>query len=243
MSYRTVEAGRGVQWLSSAVALTMKNPGVFLVIALIFAVMQAVPVVMLVIGPALFGGFIYAMREQDQGRTAEVGQLFIAFQIPGKIGPMLVLCIPGIIATAVIVVMLFVFLGSAIMGIALGGTQDQGAGLLAGLGVGAILFVLIAVCVAFAAYALLFFAIPRVMFDGVDPVAAMKESIAASLANFASLLVFSIVFCLGALVALVVLFFIPILGLIVWGLGLSVLGAASTYVAYKDIFEPGTMTA
>ncbi len=59
MSYRTVEAGRGVGWLTDAVALVLRNPAVFLVMALIVAVIGAVPVLgqltLLVIGPALWG--------------------------------------------------------------------------------------------------------------------------------------------------------------------------------------------
>jgi hypothetical protein len=98
MSYRSVEAGRGASWIREGYELVMRNPGVFLTMALILAVLQAIPLLnlaMVVLGAALFGGFLWAMREQDAGRPAELRHLFTAFQVPGKLGPMIVLCLPA----------------------------------------------------------------------------------------------------------------------------------------------------
>ena len=53
--------------------------------------------------------------------------------------------------------------------------------------------ILIAVALMFVIYALQFFAVPRVMLDGVEPFAAMKESLNACLANVGAFIVFGVV--------------------------------------------------
>ncbi len=95
MDARKVDAGKGFAWITGAVELIFKNPLVFLVMGLIFAVIGIVPILgslaLLVIGPALLGGMVYAAREQAAGRPADIAQLFQAFREPGKIGPILLL--------------------------------------------------------------------------------------------------------------------------------------------------------
>lgn len=239
MSYKSVDAGRGLVWLSNAFALVMKNPAVLLVIALIVAVFQAIPLLnfaMVFIGPALFGGYLYAMREQDQDRQAEIGQLFAAFQLPGKIGPMLLLCVPGLVTFVVCLVLVFVFVGTALFGAALGSGSATSAGLMAGIGLGGLIAALLIFGLMLALYAVMFFAVPRVMFDDVEPFAAMSESVAACLANLGAILLLGIAFLFAGMVSFLVLAFIPVLGLVVWGLAFWAMAAAVTYVAYKDVF-------
>src|SRR5262249_40498183 len=83
---------------------------------------------------------------------------------------------------------------------------------------------------------LLLFSVPRVMFDGLEPFAAMKESLAASLANFGAIVLCGTCFLLSALLAFIPFALVPILGWIVWGLGVSAMGAAVMYVAYRDVY-------
>ena len=73
MSGRKIEIGDVFNWFSSAIQLALKNPGVFVVMALIYAVISAIPLLnlaIIVIGPALQGGFIWAAREQEAGSKA-----------------------------------------------------------------------------------------------------------------------------------------------------------------------------
>ena len=87
-----------------------------------------------------------------------------------------------------------------------------------------------------AIYALQFFAIPRVMLDGVEPFAAMKESFSACLANIGAFLVFGVVFSVLCCVAAMVLIWIPIIGWIVMaGVGTVILGAA-LFVAWRQVY-------
>lgn len=245
MSYRSVELGRGVNWLTDAVALVMKAPAVFLVQALILAIISVIPILgqlaMLVLGPAFLAGLVWSMREAEQGREPKIGQLFEGFSQPGKIGALIALCLPAVAGIAVLFVLGFLFLGGALLGAAFSGGVDGGAAAALGLGGGMLLFILISMLVALAIYSLIVFAIPRVMFDGVEPFEAMKESLSASLANIGPLLVFSVIFFIAAIVVMLVLSIIPILGTIVAYLLVNAVLAGAIYVAYRDVFAGGAL--
>lgn len=247
MSYRTVDAGRGAQWLVEAFEVVMKNPAVFLVQGLIMAIIGLVPILgqlaLMVLGPALIGGMVYAMREETAGRKAEIGHLFAAFQRPGKIGPMIALCIPGFVGALVVLVLGFFFVGGSIMGAMFAGAADA-SGTLAGAGfvMGALLFSVLALVTAIAIFSLMVFAVPRVMFDDLEPFEAMRESFAASLANFAPLVIFSVIFFVAACVVMLVLSIIPVLGSIAAMLLIHAVTAAAILVAYRDVFVPAAAT-
>jgi hypothetical protein len=241
MSYRSVEPGRGAAWIGEAFTLVVRNPGVFAVMALIMAIGQATPVLnlaMIVIGPALFGGFVYAMREQDSGRPAELAHLFLAFQTPGKLRPMLMLCLPGVAVVVAIGLVAFFYLGSVFLGFAASGNQPESAAWATGLGVGAILGVLLVLAMMLALYALMFFAVPRVMLDSLEPGPALRESLAATRANLGAVLLFGVLFWLLCIVGFMLLSVIPVLGWLLWGLAATALVAAAVYRAYKDVFGP-----
>ncbi len=108
MSFGKVEAGSGVNWLTEGIRIIMANPAAFLVMGLILAVINFIPIlgglVLTICGPALIGGIVYAAREQAEGCKAEIAHLFRAFQEPGKIGPMLLLCLPAIVGGAVLLI-------------------------------------------------------------------------------------------------------------------------------------------
>lgn len=243
MSFSKVEAGRGIEWLKQGVALVMKNPAAFLVMALILAIIGIVPLLgalaLLIIGPALYAGFVYAAREEDQGRKAEIGHLFRAFQEPGKIGPLLALCIPGIVFMVLAIVLGIVLVGGAIMGGGMAAASNSGAGAFAALGGGFLIFFLLMLVGAFFFYSLLIFAVPRVMFDGIEPFAAMKESLSASMANIGALLLFAVILFVIVFVAGIILAFIPILGPLILGLFLNALLGCVCYLMYRDVFGGG----
>lgn len=239
MSFGKVDAGNGLNWLTEAIGIVFRNPGAFLVMALIVGVINLIPflgsLAIVVCGPALLGGIVYAARVESEGGKAELGQLFQAFQQPGKIGPMLLLCLPTIVGAALLLVCGLVFgLGALISG---GLSAANGSSLGAGaIGGGVLLLCLIGLVVVLAIYALQFFAIPRVMFDGVEPFAAMKESFSACLANIGAFLVFGVVFTVLCFVAAMVLIWIPIIGWIVMsGIGTVILGAA-LFLAWRQVY-------
>jgi len=244
MSYRSVDAGRGIQWLTESVQLVMRNPAVFLVQALILSVLMFVlnfipligQIAWVVLSPVLLAGMVYSMREVDRGGNADVGQLFAGFQQPGKVVPLMTLSIPQIVGLVVLVVLGFLFIGGSIIGaVASGGNEAAGA---MAIGGGLLVFMLLAFVVSLAIAAVVIYAIPRVMFDDAEPFGAMKESFSASLANIAPLLIFAIIFFIVATIVFVVLSIIPILGSIAAMLAIYAVGAAAVYASYKDVFEP-----
>ncbi len=239
MSQHQVPAGNGMQWISSAFEIVMKNPGVFIVMALIIAVLGAIPVInlaMVILGPALYGGLMYAAARHDRGETAEIGDVFAAFQQPGKIGPMILLCLPSIVALVVVVVLGFVLIGGAVLTMMGGHSGGLGAAAISGL----LLFFPLALAVALFVGALLFFAIPRVMLDAVEPFAAFKESLSAVLANFGAVLLFALVLIVGFVVLGAVLIFVPILGPLALMLASTLIGPLGSYSAYREVFGVGS---
>lgn len=239
MSFGKVDAGNGLNWLTEAIGIVFRNPGAFLVMALIVGVINIIPLLgsltILVCGPALTGGIVYAARTEADGGKAELGHLFQAFQQPGKIGPMLLLCLPTIVGAALLLVCGLVFGVGALVsgGLSAANGSSLGAGAIGG---GVLLLCLIGLVIMLAIYALQFFAIPRVMLDGVEPFAAMKESFSACLANIGAFLVFGVVFSVLCCVAAMVLIWIPIIGWIVMaGVGTVILGAA-LFVAWRQVY-------
>ena len=241
MSGAKFQGGDVFGWFTSAIKLAMKNPGVFIVMALIYAVIAVIPIInfaMVIIGPALMGGFVYAAREEEAGRKAEIGHLFAAFQQPGKIGPMIMLCLPAIAAGILSVVIMFVFGAGAIMAMAAGGGGSPGMGF-GGMLIGGLLCMVILIAASF----LLYFAVPRVMLDGVEPITAMKESLSTALANLLPLVAAFV--CIGIIyiIAFAVLMWIPFLGPLALMLVASLAGAISMYYAHKTVFGGATEAA
>lgn len=239
MSFGKVDAGSGLNWLTEAIGIVFRNPGAFLVMALIVGVINFIPVlgglVILILGPAFSGGVVYAARTEAEGGKAEFAQLFRAFQEPGKIGPMLLLCLPMVVGSVIIAACALVFGLSALIG----GGLSAANGLNLGLGAlgGSIMVIgVIGIAIGLVIYALQFFAIPRVMLDGVEPFAAMKESFAACLANIGAFLVFAIVFCVLWAIAAAVLVWIPIIGwIVIAGFG-TVIASAALFVAWRQVY-------
>jgi hypothetical protein len=239
MSFGKVDAGNGLSWLTDAVRLVFKNPVAFLVMGLILAVINFVPIlgglVLTICGPALLGGVVFAAREESEGRKAEIPHLFRAFQEPGKIGPMLLLCLPAIVGGAVLLICGFVFGLGALIGGGISAANGSNMGLGA-IGGGVFILCLIAIVLMFLIYALQFFAVPRVMLDGVEPFAAMKESLSACLANLGAFLVFGVVLFVAFIVLAVVLMILPIIGWLALIAVASVVFACAEYIAWRQVY-------
>jgi hypothetical protein len=239
MSFGKVDAGKGLGWLTEGIGLVFKNPAAFLVMGVILAVINFIPflggLVLTICGPALLGGVVYAAREESEGRKAEIPHLFRAFQEPGKIGPMLLLCLPAIVGGAVLLVCGFVFGIGALIGGGLSAANGSSAGWGA-IGGGLVILCLIAIVLMFVIYALQFFAIPRVMLDGIEPFAAMKESLSACLANIGAFLLFGIVLFVAFFVLAAVLMLIPLLGWLALVAVASVVFGCAEYLAWRQVY-------
>lgn len=241
MNFGKVDAGHGLNWLTEAVGLVFKNPVAFLVMGVILAVINFIPILgglaLTICGPALLGGIVFAAREEAEGSKAEIPHLFRAFQEPGKIGPMLLLCLPTIVGGAVLLICGFVFGLGALLGGGLSAVNGgSGAGLGGAIGGGVFILLLVAVALMFLIYALQFFAVPRVMLDGIEPFTAMKESLSACLANLGAFLVFGIVLFVAFIVLAIVLMLIPLLGWLALITVATPVFACAQYFAWRELY-------
>jgi uncharacterized membrane protein len=74
------------------------------------------------------------------------------------------------------------------------------------------------------------------MLDGVEPFAAMKESLNACLANIGAFLVFGIVLFVAFFVLAIVLMLIPIIGWLALVTVASVTVGCAEYIAYRQVY-------
>src|SRR3982750_193105 len=140
MSFQKVGAGQGVEWLKGGIELVKANPVVFLVNSLIFCIIVGVlsfipilgSIAVALLAPVFAAGMMYAYREQHEGRTPAIEHLFQGFKEPGRIGPLLILGLPAIVAAVVMLVLTFALLGGAIMGGAMSGSGTAAAASIGG---------------------------------------------------------------------------------------------------------------
>lgn len=242
MAFRKVAADSSIRWIGDAFRLIKGNPAPFLLMGLVIGVVALVPVIgtltLAIIGPALYAGIVYATREQATGRAADFQHLFVGFQQPGKLPRLLMLCLPGIAAGLLLAVLLMIFVGGALVSAGVSAATDSDA--IGALGIGGTGFVvlLLAMVVGIAAYAVVFFAIPRVMLTDVEPIEAMRDSFRASLANVGAFLLFIGAVFLGAMVVSLLTGWISsVVAQLVATTVLIPLVSATLYFAYRDVYR------
>lgn len=247
MSHTKVDAVRGVHWLGEGAQLALKNPGAFLVMGLIIGVIGIIPVlgglVLLILAPALYGGIVFAAREQQQGRKAEIGHLFQAFQTEGRLPQMILLCLPLIGGYIVAGIIAAILLGGALLSAGVASVADSEAMLRALMGAGSVVLlfaVVLVIAIMLLAWSLVFFAIPRLILQGGEAFAAMKLSFSAALANIGAYLIFVVLTGVGyVLVALLFGMLSP------WFAGLAAsvvvlpVACCGMYLAWRDVFGAG----
>lgn len=241
MSYRTVDAGRGIEWIKQIIAIIMGNPVAFLVMGLILGVIAIIPVLgslaLLVLLPTFYAGICHAAREQDQGRQADIKHLFQGFNEPGRIGPLVTLCLPQVAAGIVVLVLAVIFAGGAMLsgGLASAGNADPTA-IIGAMGAGLVVLMALGFVIFLAVWMTLVFAIPKVMFDGEAAFPAMKESFSAALANLVPIIVFALVLGIGFLIVGAILSLVPLLGAIAAMALLYALLGVAYYVIWRDVY-------
>jgi hypothetical protein len=226
---RTLDAGHGWSWISAAFALFMKQPGMWVLLFIIYfvccALLGMIPFLggfaNLLLLPIFGAGFMRACRALEENEDISVEHLFFGFK--NKTSDLMVVggfaCLPLVV---IIVGLLFAG-GAGIFAALFGGKLAM-----ATLGVSVVLVMLAGLAVSIPVYMALWFAAPLVLFDGLAPGAALKTSFSACLKNVIAFTLYAIV--------LVVLF---IVATIPFGLGLIVavpVSLISVYTAYREIF-------
>ncbi|MBS0194090.1 MAG: hypothetical protein JSR34_07565 [Proteobacteria bacterium] len=268
MEYRIAAASRGVAWFQGGVRMLDRNPRGLLAVVLVLALINQIPGFFLgraptvgvglmiafnLLGPALLGGVFCAIDDAVRGRPVGLVHLFEALRRPGARAQLLVL--------GAVMLLVWALLGYAawrILGMDNLRTLQDMVGqevkpddprvqelmlpLLKMFGLAAaVLFVLLVA---------LFFAVPRVLFDGRGALPALGESLAACAANVLPLLVYALVAVGVLLVAAVglgiVAAFLHLLGsvgaflqdLLMIGLAMiwTLISTSANYLAWREVF-------
>lgn len=231
---RGVPAGNGWTWIADAWAFTGEQRwtfvGLFLLLVLIQIVANIVPLIgplaVTLLSPVLVGGFLLGCEAVRRGGRLEVGHLFAGFQ--RHTGKLVALGALSIVFGIVAAVVMIAVVGASALPMIVGGAEPSPEDAMA-----LVLPSLLAVCVILAlsipiSMAMLF-AIPLIVLNDSDVLAALKTSFFACLKNIVPFLVWSIVMFVLAIVASIPLF----LGWLLLGPVMMV----SLYMAYRDVFH------
>lgn len=217
MEIRKVPAAAGAEWLLEAFRLLKKSPLGFGLLAVIYAVLwlmvvlvagaapdaaKVLQLVFIVIGPLLMAGMIFAAHEVAEGRSAAPGHLLASIRT-GKAARLLTTLIPQFAVLFLIFGLLFAMLGqenidklSALMlkiqaQAEAGGQVDPQ--LLLDLPAGRLfLWMVLALVIGFLSLLLTLTVVPDMLFNDVRLVPAMKRSFTACVRNLPALIVFMV---------------------------------------------------
>ncbi len=276
MHFRTAPPSRGLAWFQSSLRMLDRNPRGLLAVTLLFVLLDqspnlfyAIPAVsglmsmlVLLTFPALWGGLLYAIGEANAGRPVSPRQLFEGLRRPDARVQLLLL---GALVMAAMLLVALAFeriLGNANIAILMNLAQQkiqpdspEVQQMLTPL----MHALMVAAVILFVLLSGLFFAVPRVLFDGRGAFGAFAESIRACAANVLSLTVYGLVYMFAGFVVFVAMVIVgallELLGTVgtllffsiviaAWVLLLLVNGAGN-YLAWAEVFahvDAGTPT-
>jgi uncharacterized membrane protein len=230
---RTVPAGSGWTWLTAGWDLFRRNPGVWVLMIIIFVAIQlvfsALPLVGMVasyvLTPLLVAGMMSGCAALERGEALEVAHLFAGFrEKTGSLVQVGLLYFAGVVAIGLL---LGVFFGFGLVAAALTGRPPVAE--MATLGLVFLLFFALVIPLLMA----IWFAPALVMLHDLKPVDALRASFSGCLKNIPAFLIYGIAGLVLAIVAT-----IPLL------LGWLILGPvtiASAYAGYREIFIEPTL--
>lgn len=229
---RKVSASAGAEWLLGGFGLLRKAPlGLGLLGALYGALALLVSMSMeqdktlflvlqlglVLIGPLLLGGFVYAARSVDQGGKAEPGQLL---QGPrsGRTARLLTMLLPQVVALVVCGLLLLLLVGSDQLAQMvqtierLQGQPTPDPALVSTLPIGRLmLWLLLVFVVGIVASFFTFVAVPEIMFTDSGALAAMQRSFRACVRNLPALIVFLVLTVITVVVLYIAIMMVAVI--------------------------------
>lgn len=267
MEFRTVPGNRGLAWFQGGVRMLDRNPRGLIAVSLGLVLLSqlsnllvAVPmlsilvwVLFLLLAPALFAGLLHAIGEAYEGRPVAVAHLFEGLAKPGARAHLLGMGVVTLVSVMLALLAMQRILGpegvKVVVQISLQQIKPDSPQVQAVMptllkAVGAALAIL------FVLVSMLFFAVPRVMFDHRRAPGSMLESLAACAANVLPLTLYGLVTGGAGFVALMALGIVGgMLGLLGQGGALVfyalfialvvvmvLVNASGTYLAWRDVF-------
>ena len=228
---RAVPAAEGWTWIVEGWELFKKQPGIWVALvvlfAIIFVVLAVIPVIgsiaMVVLAPVFTGGMVLGCRALEQGGQLEIGHLFAGFR--ERFGTLVSVGLIYLAASIVIALVVGLVTGAGLWALLGGGADAVRVG---AAGLTALLAILVMMALMIPVFMAIWFAPPLVLFHEQGAGEAMKGSFIACLKNIVPFLVY------GA-----ILFVLAILASIPLGAGWLVLGPVvigSLYASYRNIF-------
>jgi uncharacterized membrane protein len=228
---RALPPGRGWTWIAEGFDLFRRQPGVWIAIiviaALVFIGLALIPflgsLAAMVLAPVFAGGLVVACREQEQGRELRIAHLFAGFR--ERFGTLASIGFIYLGITIAIALAVGLATGAGVWTL-LGSGADPAA--VAGAGLTILLAFLVMLALLLPVFMAMWFAPALAVFHEQGAGEAMKASFIACLRNILPFLLYG-----------VILFLLAIVASIPFGLGWLVLGptmAASLYTGYRDIF-------
>ena len=231
---RGVAAARGWDWIVGGWNLFKKQPGMWigliLVAAVIFIVMAIIPFIgslaMMVIGPVFAGGVLLGCKALDEGGGLEIGHLFAGFKEKfGTLAAVGALYLAAVVVISLVVGLVF---GAGMFALFAGSGGEPGAGAAAGAVLGSLLMVLVMLALMLPVVMAIWFAPALVVFNDRGAIDAMKESFAGCLKNIVPFLLYGVIMIVFNVLAAIPIF----LGYLVF----LPVAAASIYTSYRDIY-------
>lgn len=235
----TVDAGRGVSWISEGWTLFKAAPVMWIVALLIMFglsfVLGLVPILgtiaSILIGPFFMAGTLAFAHGIARGEEPDLGALFVGLR--EKTGSLVAIAVLYLLLFLGLVIVFFgasfLMLGGAAV-FASGNPEQVMGSLMAGAGVmGFLLLILVFVGIMMLVLAAYWFAPGLVLYTDLGATAAMKESFRACLRNWLPFLVYGLLSILVLLGGMVLLF----IGMFL--ISMPVL-MASYYVSFRDLY-------
>ena len=228
---RSVDAGRGIEWLKQGWQLFTKNPGMWIAIAVIllvvFVVLHFIPFIgnlaAQFLMPVFAGGILLGCKSLSEGGDFGIDHLLAGFK--QNTTNLILVGVFYLVGVIVITVLVFLIGGGAAL---TGGLIGRGPGI--GMAVGGFFVALLVMLALLVPLAMaVWFAPALVVFHNVAPLEAMKASFFACLKNIVPFLVYG-----------VILFVLCMIAMIPFGLGMLVMMPVmmgSLYASYVEIFE------
>lgn len=230
---QAVAAGNGWRWIVDAWEMFRRQPGMWIAIVIVFAVVLIlvgmVPVVgglaAALLGPVFAGGIARGCQDMRDGGELNIGHLFAGFT--AHLGKLVMIGVFNLVAWIVIGVLVALIVGGSVFALMLGGgTPNEARGVAAGISV--LVALLSGLALGIPTYMAIWFAPSLVMLNDFAPAQALKASFAACWKNILPFLLYGVIMFAAAIAAS-----IP------FGLGWLVLApvlAISVYTAYRDVF-------
>lgn len=208
---RKASAGSGAEWLLGGFSLLRHSLLGLGLLGAIFGLLSALPmlfaasdvrmffalqVLLVLLGPVLMGGFIYAVHEVESGRSAVPGHLLQGFR-EGKALRLLALLLPQVAVGVIAVLLLLVMVGPAQLQEAvlvleqIESQPNPDPAVFEQLPVGAfLLWLLVVFVLGVLAYFFTFVATPQIMLEHRDAFTSMKRSFRACVRSIPAMIVF-----------------------------------------------------